>query len=177
MILISDIPKIHTALAEWGACVLYTVLLKRRFSLKDVRFWLITCLALAFFLGIHIGFSYLPDVFVVVALVVSMIGIWFFISSMRSGAGLRSILGGACFYARRIPCFFSVAVLFLPFANVPRTQPDRVSIYTTINRIFRNICGRILFGKALFIGSFACRFYSEGNPSFYNDCDRRGFIE
>ena len=79
MILISDIPKIHTALAEWGACVLYTLLLKRRFSLKDVRFWLITCLALAFFLGIHIGFSYLPDVFVVVALVVSMIGIWFFL--------------------------------------------------------------------------------------------------
>ncbi len=73
---ISDIPKLYTALAEWAACMIYVILLKKRFRVKSLRFWLFSGLTLAFFLAVYIGLDFLQSYFLIPGMIVAIAGIF-----------------------------------------------------------------------------------------------------
>lgn len=53
-----DIPRLFTGLAEWSACFVYILILKRRFS--GARFWVGSIVSLGFILGIQFTAGRLP---------------------------------------------------------------------------------------------------------------------
>ena len=48
---IPNIPRIHTAVAEWLACMVYVLIIEKRY--KDYRLWLFSLLFLCFFCGLQ----------------------------------------------------------------------------------------------------------------------------
>ena len=57
-----DIPRICTAIAEWGACVAYLYLLKKE-KMKSVSFWLVSSLVLAVQIVFLVATANVPIIF------------------------------------------------------------------------------------------------------------------
>ncbi|MDR1093062.1 MAG: ATP-binding protein [Clostridiales bacterium] len=69
--LIPDIPRIHTAVAEWAACMVYVLILKKRF--KGAALWAASAGALGFFCGLQVLAGIAP--------------LWLWIPCMAAAAG------------------------------------------------------------------------------------------
>jgi signal transduction histidine kinase len=56
--IVPDIPRVHTALAEWAACAVYALLLKKRFG--GAKWWAAAVLPAGVFIGLHTAAESLP---------------------------------------------------------------------------------------------------------------------
>jgi hypothetical protein len=60
-VIIPDLPRLHTALAEWLACIIFIIPLKKRF--KVIRLYLVRTLLVAFLIPVHLIGEKVPIAF------------------------------------------------------------------------------------------------------------------
>ncbi len=90
---VPDIPRIYTAIAEWAACMVYVLILRKRF--KGVKFIGLAALFLAVFAAVQLVAGELPLVLWIPGMAVAMLTIYFCIFGLSRIKALDAVFWAA----------------------------------------------------------------------------------